>query len=77
MIALRDCAVDAYFLAAGVFEFYYKGNNWDFPVTPQDADKPGTKTNSNKKSSTYGQKNKFAKSGNIQVPDWFQKKYTQ
>jgi len=73
-------AIDDFFLKAGVFEYYYKGHNWEFPIKRIPSKNPGTKTNKSKlpdgrKPYTYGKKNKFEPKGKPSVPNWFRKKY--
>lgn len=66
-------AVDDFFLKAGVFEYYYRGANWEFPVTPQAAKQAGSKTNKDKNSYTYGKKNIYEEKGISKIPPWFRK----
>jgi hypothetical protein len=74
-------AVDDYFLKVGVFEYYYKGSNWDWSMKKIESDKAGEKTNDTllpggKKPLTYGEKNKYKKKGELDIPDWFSRRFT-
>jgi hypothetical protein len=59
-----------FFNKCGVFELYYKGQNWDFGAIPVPAKDAGTKTDS------FGRKNKYEKQGISKIPPWFSKKFT-
>jgi hypothetical protein len=59
-----------FFNKCGVFELYYKGQNWDFAATPVPAKDPGTKKDK------FGRENKFEAKGISNIPPWFSKKFT-
>jgi len=62
-------AISDFFLKAGVYELYYKGSNWIFPIKPVPAKVPGTKTDSD------GRMNINEPMGEEMIPAWFRGKY--
>jgi hypothetical protein len=57
--------VDCFFLKAGVFEYFYKGWNWDWMIEPIPTDKT--------KYDKFGRPNVYAPEGKLKIPPWFKK----